>query len=255
MASGAALGTSIAPGYGTAIGAVAGGLYGALQGNEAKKAREKAERAAAEIPREDPAIAGYLGDMRRHRRHLLAGTGSLFQAQRRAIDQAQAQTGANLARTTGGSTGTLIDALLRSQTQTDRSINEAFGYQQGLAADALTAQLPVISDMADRRLSLGLYGRDLAMMRAATLEQANNANFSGGLANLGSMGSLTQGAPKTSTTTQMQWDAAIPPSLMTTIPPQRQTPAPGAPNYAIGMMNTIPPSMSRPELTYTPNYR
>lgn len=222
---------SVAGPYGMAIGAIAGGIYGGIQGNEAKKAREKAERAAAEIPREDPAMASYLGDMRRHRRHLLAGTGSLFQAQRRAIDQAQAQTGANLARTTGGSTGTLIDALLRSQTQTDRSINEAFGYQQGLAADALTSQLPVITDMADRRLSLGLYGRDLAMMRAATLEQANNANFSGGLANLSSMGSLTQGSPKTTQTTPASvYNPSPAPASLTAAAPTT-TPSPYRPSY------------------------
>ena len=230
-ASGAALGTSILPGWGTAIGAVAGGIYGAVQGNEAKKAREKAERAAAEIPREDPAMAQYLGDMRRHRRHLLAGTGSLFSAQKRAIDQSQAQTGANLARTTGGSSGTLIDALLRSQSQTDRSIDEAFGQQSMLAADNFNAQLPVIANMTDRRLRLDSYGRDLAMMNAATLEQANNANFSGGMANLGSLGSLTGGGgPKTANPTPgtVYSHTAMPSSL--TMSPT--TPAPYQPNYA-----------------------
>jgi len=231
-ASGAALGTSIAPGWGTAIGAVAGGLWGGIQGNEAKKAREKAERAAAEIPREDPAMASYLGDMRRHRRHLLAGTSSLFGVQKRAIEQAQAQTGANLARTTGGSSGTLIDALLRSQGQTNRSLSEASAGQQMLAAENFNAQLPVIANMTDRRLRLDSYGRDLAMMRAATLEQANNANFSGGMANLSSMGSLTGGGPKTyNPTPGTTYAPTSMPSLTTT----QATPTPYQPNYGDGL--------------------
>lgn len=50
-ASGAAMGTSIMPGWGTAIGAVAGGVMGALGSRSAKKAAEQQKRSVEEANR------------------------------------------------------------------------------------------------------------------------------------------------------------------------------------------------------------
>lgn len=182
-ASGASMGSVAGP-WGTAIGAVAGGIIGGVQGGELEAKKREAEKLAKAIPLVDPDTQKYLDDMRFRRRALEAGTSSLFNPARRSIEQAQAQTNANLARTTGGSTGTLIDALLRGQTRTNTAMAQVGGEQRALANQFFMAEQPILAGMADRRLRLQSYNRDLAAMQAATMQQSQQMNTNAALATL-----------------------------------------------------------------------
>ena len=239
-AQGASLGSVAGP-WGTAIGAVAGGILGGVQSGETAAKQREYEKLAKSIPLVDPGTQKYLNDLRFRRQALEAGTSSLFSSQRRAVEQAQAQTDANLARTTGGSTGTLIDALLRSQTRTNTAMEQIGGAQRQMANQFLMAEAPIIADMADRRLRLQSYARDVAMTQAATMQQQQQLNTNAALATLPNL------VPKTNQATPawaMQQTAAQPVQPMTTLPVQRDalpyTPSQPTSNVALSWYTPAP---------------
>lgn len=244
VAQGASLGTTIMPGWGTAIGAVAGGILGGVQGSEADKKQREYERLAKEIPLVDPGTQRFLNDLRFRRNALEAGTSSLFSGQRRNVEQAQAQTGANLARTTGGSTGTLIDALLRSQSRTNTAMEQIGGAQRQMANEFLMAEAPIIADMADRRLRLQSYSRDMANLQAATAQQQQQLNTNAALATLPD---LMGGQAKNNAVpmwAQQQPMAAAPASPTTNVTVMNQ-PAPYSTNPQGSWLYTPPPQQNQ----------
>lgn len=190
-ASGASVGTSISPGWGTLIGGVVGAVAGGISGDQQKKARKKAEQ---EKLGDDPGMTSYLNTLRQRQAYAENGQTRMAALKRRMAEEAGAQTQANLARGAGGSSGTYIDSMLRSQNLTQRTLAQNAADTEATADRYLFAQAPLVSDMADRRLSLGTYARDVAAGQGAQAQQNQNANLNAALGLLATMDFSGQGA-------------------------------------------------------------
>jgi hypothetical protein len=119
----------IVPIIGAAAG-LAGILQGVSQNSRAKRMYGDAMNAHKAIPLNDPAQLSYLDDVRMHRRALEAGTSKMMGLRTRIAQNGLAQTQANAARNAGGSAGTLMDILLRSQQQFGNTLNEGAAQEQ-----------------------------------------------------------------------------------------------------------------------------
>jgi hypothetical protein len=225
VASGASMGASIGGPWGALIGAAAGGIYGATQDQKAAKAQADAERLAASVPNVDPRMLSHLQDIQLKQKFLAAGTSSEFAIGKRNIDQINATTGANLARTTGGNTAGLIDSLLSSERQADARLNELSSNLASQGIGMLGMQTPIISDMADRTLALQLAPVDRAYSYAAEMGRDNQANAYAGIA---SLPGLFQGDPKV---TPSMLDAYMAPPAQSAAPAQPAQPAGYDPSY------------------------
>lgn len=166
-------------------------LKGILDSGKAAGAERQASDLAKGVMAEDPGTRSYLNDIVARRNYAEAGATRMNSLKRRDIEQAGVQTGANLRRASGGSAGTTIDALLRSQNMTERNLAQAGAETEALAPQYLGMQAPLVSDMADRRLSLQTYGRDQAAARAARYRSDANQNL---MASMGVLAGLDYSA-------------------------------------------------------------
>lgn len=177
----------IVPIIGAAAG-LAGILQGVSQNSRAKRMYRDAMNAHKAIPLNDPAQLSYLDDVRMHRRALEAGTSKMMGLRTRIAQNGLAQTQANAARNAGGSAGTLMDILLRSQQQFGNTLNEGAAQEQQQALGLLGQEGQLISDMSDRRYAHQKWMRDLKLGEYAQMRQDASANISGGIATLASAG-------------------------------------------------------------------
>lgn len=185
--SGAATGATIGGPWGALFGAAIGGVYGYAQDEKAEQAKAEAEKLAKSVPNVDPRMLSHLQDIELKQKYLAAGTSSEFQIGKRNIDQINATTGSNLARTTGGNSAALIDALLGSERQADSKLNELTSDLATQGIGMMNMKTPIISDMADRTLSLQLASADRAASYAAELQRDNQANMYAGISALPSI--------------------------------------------------------------------
>lgn len=189
--SGAATGATIGGPWGALFGAAIGGVYGYAQDEKAEQAKAEAEKLAKSVPNVDPRMLSHLQDIELKQKYLAAGTSSEFQIGKRNIDQINATTGSNLARTTGGNSAALIDALLGSERQADSKLNELTSDLATQGIGMTNMKTPIISDMADRTLSLQLASADRAASYAAELQRDNQANMYAGIS---AMPSINKGS-------------------------------------------------------------
>lgn len=190
-------------GIAAAVAAVASIGYGVYQGEQAKKEQKKAE--AAYVEKEDAQQRALLNALRQRQRYAEAGASRMSALKKRMAEESGAQAQANIARGAGGSSGGYIDALLRSQNITQRQLMQGAAETEATADRYLMAQAPIVSDMADRRLSLQTYARDVASGRAAALRQSSEQNIMAGIS-MGASGmkGIGGGTPQTTTTPALQ---------------------------------------------------
>ncbi len=161
--SGAAIGTEILPGWGTAIGAVVGGVAGGISGANKKKANEMT------LPLEDQTQIEIFNELKRKQKALEAG--STYQAQKDIINQAGYKTMESIVKITGGDVGATVAALSGAQKATGRSMNELFAEMsaEGLKLNVLMEGL--VEKISNRKLQIQAYEKSQAMVAAAQQQQ------------------------------------------------------------------------------------
>lgn len=169
------------------ITAAVGAGVAIWQTEEAKKQARKAEQARGAIQAEDPEMRGLLNSMRQKQLYAEAGATKMSALKRRLAEDSAAQTQANLARGAGGSSGSYIDSILRSQNLTQRSLMQGAAETEQMSDRYLSAQSPIISDMADRRHSLRTDEFDRRSGQAAAGQQNASSNINAALGLLASM--------------------------------------------------------------------
>lgn len=169
------------------ITAAVGAGVAIWQTEEAKKQARKAEQARGAIQAEDPEMRGLLNSLRQKQQYAEAGATKMSALKRRLAEDSAAQTQANLARGAGGSSGSYIDSILRSQNLTQRSLMQGAAETEQMSDRYLSAQSPIISDMADRRHSLRTDEFDRRSGQAAAGQQNASSNINAALGLLASM--------------------------------------------------------------------
>lgn len=161
-------------------------VKGMFDSSRANKLENKALEANKNIPRQDAGVLSLLGDIQQKRRYAESGATKMMALKRGMIQDTMGQTQANLLRASGGNGGTVIDSLLRSQNIGGRAMAQAAADTEQLAPQYMAMQAPLVTDMADRKLSLDTYDRDLAMANAAQARRDANDNIWGAVGLLAS---------------------------------------------------------------------
>lgn len=196
---------------------------GIADGQKAKKERASADAANRAIPRQDPGIARHLADIKQRRQYAENGQSRLLALKRRMITNAGQQAQTNLLRGSGNAPGSAQQGLLRSQAVTQQGLSQAGAETEQLSNQYLQMETPLISDMADRALSLDTYNRDSKMMQAAQTQQNSNNSISSGVGLIAGMGTpksnaVSQPSPyaPTDQTSAIQQSVGPVPSSMAT---------------------------------------
>ena len=159
---------------------------GLIDNSAAKKQQAKADSLAGAIPRVDPGVQNHLNDLRMRTRYAETGMSKIAAYKKQTAENAGAQTATNLLRGAGTSPGALQQGLLRNEDRTQDALMRGGAESEAQAGQYFAMQTPLISDIADRGLSLDTYARDKASFTAAQTQQnANNALT--GVMGLGSM--------------------------------------------------------------------
>lgn len=167
---------------------------GIADGQKAKNERAAADAANKAIPRQDPGVARHLADIKQRRQYAENGQSRLLALKRRMITNAGQQAQTNLIRGSGNAPGSAQQGLLRSQAVTQQGLSQAGAETEQLSNQYLQMETPLISDMADRALSLDTYNRDSKAMQAAQTQQNSNNSISSGMGiAAGGLGGLNVG--------------------------------------------------------------
>ena len=173
---------------------------GIADSSKAKKQSAAASAANKAIPVQDPGVVGHLNNIRMRRKYAENGTSRMLAVKRRMITNAGAQAGENLVRSAGDAPGGAQQAQLRSQAMTQDALASAGAESEAIGAQFLQMETPIVSDIADRSLSLGTYDRDQKAFTAAQTQQNSNTSIMsafGNLAELGVEGMLNTGGGET----------------------------------------------------------
>jgi hypothetical protein len=163
----AATGGLSAP-IGAAAGAIIGGVGSAVKQDKANKAQE--------VPLVDPLEMRRLARLEQTRKNILTGSDPVT---RNRIDQARNQGAAvrgAISRNTGGDVSSTIDALLKSQKNTQASINQGVSAGQQRLPYFDNAAGVLTNKIANRKLQLGLLDRSQKMAENAQSRKEANLN-------------------------------------------------------------------------------
>lgn len=175
---------------------------GIAEGGRARRLENRANAIHGQIPQVDPGVQGQLNDIRLRHAYAENGNSRMLAFKRRMIEDAGAQTGANITRAAGSAPGGVQQGLLRSQKQTQDALMGAGAQSEALAPQYLAMETPLISDIADRTLNLQSYLRDNAAFQGAQARQNSNNAITGAMGmlsmfdvnGLGSGGGATKSA-------------------------------------------------------------
>lgn len=179
--TGAGIGMSVGGPIGAGAGALFGGIAGALSGQSADRKRNAAQGAIDAIPMVDPEQAAHLSRVRRLEQHQRAGTDASSAFAARGVRNALGQTQANILRNAGGNAMTGIQGMLSAQNSANSAIQ---GIGAGAAARAdqtLGYEGGLIGNMAQRRLQLGEFRRNMAIAESVNADQNINNLVTAGL--------------------------------------------------------------------------
>ena len=171
-----------APAIGTLAGGPVGGAIGTLVSGaigmgQSDNLRKQYDQKDAAIPSVDPATMAFRDQVAMRRRMYDAGTNRIAQNRMRLANQGMATTQANIARQTGGSAGGAIQGLLASQNVGQQNAMQALAPNDAASNQLLGMEQQLVDDMAQRRLSLQTYARDVAMSEYALSRQGAERNM------------------------------------------------------------------------------
>lgn len=162
---------------------------GIAEGAKGRKDARNAKRLHDQIPQEDPGVRALLSATQLKQKYAENAQSRMLAYKRRIIENAGAQTAVNINRSSGTSPGVVQQGQLRSQNTTQQGLARAAADTEALGPQYFGMQAPLVSDIADRKLSLQYYPRDQAAMSSAQHGQ-NSIN-----AILGAMSTLSRISP------------------------------------------------------------
>lgn len=154
---------------------------GLIDQGRANKMNALADRQNAAIPLVDPGIQAQLNEIRMRQRYAETGQSRIAALKRQMAMDANEQTQSNLLRGSGTSPGALQQGMLRSQNQTQRALMQAGAESEQLVPQYMQMETPLISDIADRALSLQQYLRDKTAFQSAQTQQNANTAITGAI--------------------------------------------------------------------------
>lgn len=182
--SGAVAGTSVLPGWGTAIGAGVGLLSGIFQGSRANKLQSQYDKAEAALQPVRPEEYAYLNRVRQQERAYRTATDPSSASALGQTRGVGSQTQTNLLRAGGPGA---IGNILRAQAGTNQAVG-AIGANAARQADSLMGmQGSLITNMSQRLYDRQRELRNQAMERSVSAQQNIQNMFSGALAMIPSM--------------------------------------------------------------------
>ena len=161
-----------------AAASIGKGIFDAAQGN---KQMRRAEQLHAQIPEQDPGVSGALANVRQMRKYVESGMTRMNAYSNRQINNSTGQAMANQRRLAGASPGAAQQGMLRAQATGQNALMGVGARNEQMAGQLLGMETPLVSDMADRSLSLRTYLRDLNQFRGATRTQQGNNMFTGAM--------------------------------------------------------------------------
>lgn len=162
----------------------------------AGKQRKEAMRLHNAIPQEDPGVRSLLTEIAQRQKYAEFGQSAMLGAKRRMINDATEQGDVNLARSAGTSPGAAQQGILRSRVAGRGALAAAGAESENLGMGLLSMKAPLVSDIADRKLSLQTYLRDANSFQAETRQQNANNLIMGGLGVLSRLEPSFGGGPK-----------------------------------------------------------
>lgn len=180
-------------------------VKGIVDGGRAGRMEKDAQDAARRVQRDDPGMTKLLQEIGDRQRYAENGTSKMMAYKRGLIQDSQNAYQQGVFQSSGGNAGAVVDSLLAGQGLSNRSKLQAAAETEQLAPQYLAMKQPIVSDQADRRLSLQLYDRDTASARAARARSDSNRNIYGAIAMLGSV-DWSGSAPSTRSSPGMMGD-------------------------------------------------
>lgn len=174
---------------------------GLMDQAKAKRETARADALNGAIPQVDPDVQAHLNAIRLHQSYAENGASRLLAYKKRTIEDAGMQARSNLEHGAGTSPGSLQQADLRSQNQTQDALAQAGAQSESLVPQYMAMETPLISDIADRKLSTQEYLRDKTAFQGAQDQQNANTAFTGamGLASMFDVNGTTKSAPADAT--------------------------------------------------------
>lgn len=170
---------------------------GLMDQAKAKRENARADALNAAIPQVDPDVQAHLNNIRLHQSYAENGASRLLAYKKRTIEDAGEQARSNLEHGAGSSPGSLQQGFLRSQNLTQDALAKAGADSESLVPQYMNMETPLISDIADRKLSTQEYLRDKSAFQGAQDQQNANNAFTGamGLASMFDVKGTTKDAP------------------------------------------------------------
>lgn len=160
-------------------------VYQAIhQSNVAKKEQKKADAAQAAIQQEDPGVRSLADEIRQDQLNSKNGQTPMLSYQRRMIGENVRTIGNNAVRAAGSAPGATQQALLRTEQVGQSALAEAAAQEAARGISMYGIRVPLIQDMADRKLALQSYPRDAATFRSAQAQQNSNNAWSSAIGSL-----------------------------------------------------------------------
>jgi hypothetical protein len=147
----------------------------------AGKQRKEAMRLHNAIPQEDPGVRSLLTEIGQRQKYAEFGQGAMLAAKRRMIGDSTNQADVNIAKSAGTSPGAAQQGILRNRRSAAGALAMAGAESENLGIGLLSMKAPLVQDIADRKLSMQTYARDLNSFEAATRQQNANNLIMGGM--------------------------------------------------------------------------
>lgn len=155
---------------------------GIMEGARGKRSLRAGLQAHANIPEQDPGVRAKLAELTQKAEYANNGQGRMLTYKRDAITDAGVNADLNIQRSAGDSPGGGIEAILRNRNVTAQSLARAGAESEAIGAQYTAMTVPLVSDIADRTMSLRGTLRDHHMLNAAQREQNSNGLIWGALA-------------------------------------------------------------------------
>lgn len=159
---------------------------GIHEGIQAKKNAKAGLAAQNAIPKEDPGVRSLLDKIQLRQKYADNGQSRMLAYKNRIADDSFGQFLTNNTRSAGTAPGTVQQGALRGLNTTLQSKMRAGAESEALGLQYIAPQTAIVSDMADRRLNLDSYPRDMAAFQEAQ-HRTNSNNLIWGGATLLSM--------------------------------------------------------------------